>query len=173
MTRQEDSFMPILQSQLFRDFQHTLDRLYSFLSYFCIYGHFRPFILQGIVELFKSIQAHEITFIARTASVFWRNRYEILFRTLLAHLVKNTTFSSHNKVLFRAVYSMFQQSGSRGYLIRQLCYSALSFRVNKHIRIRVLLLQFENLHHRELFVYVTSTVPKQHFSTCNRVNVVS
>ena len=173
MTRQEDSFMPILQSQFLRNFQHTLDRLHGFLGDFCIHRNFRPFILSGIVELFKCIQAHEITFITRTASVFWRNRYEILFRTLLAHLVKDTTFSSHNKVLCRAVYGMFQQSGSRGYFICQLCYSALAFRVNKHISIRVLLLQFKNLHHRELFVYVTSAIPKQHFSTCNRVNVVS
>ena len=96
-----------LQSQLFRNFQHPLDRLYGFLCYFSIYRYFRPFILQGIIKLFKRIQAHVVTFIARTSAVFWRNRNEVLFRALLAHLMKDTTFSSDDKVLFRAVYGMF------------------------------------------------------------------
>ena len=43
----------------------------------------------------------------------------------------------------------------------------------QHVGIRILLLQFENLHHGELFVNVASTVPKHHFASGDGVDVVA
>ena len=49
-------YLSMIQSQLFRYFQYSLDKLHSSLSHFSIELNFRPFILQSIVKLFKCMQ---------------------------------------------------------------------------------------------------------------------
>ena len=49
-------YLSTMQSQLFRYFQYSLDRLLSSLSHFSIELYFRAFILQSIVKLFKCMQ---------------------------------------------------------------------------------------------------------------------
>lgn len=162
-----------LQSQLRRDVEHTLYRFHSLHADAFFHFHERVFIFHAVVQFFESVQTHIVALVACACAGIRRSRNEVLFRSLLAHFVQYACLCCHDEVLAVRSHSLLQQGGCRAHNVGNLEHRSLAFGVCQHQCVGILLLQFHNLFHRELFVHVACAVPQQHVAASDGVDIVA
>ena len=87
--------------------------------------------------------------------------------------MQNTAFRSHNKVFFVTGNGIFQQSCRRSNLVGQFGNGSFTFGMNQNSSVRILFFQLQYFLHRELFVHMAGTIPKQHIASCNRIDIIT
>ena len=76
--------------------------------------------------------------------------------------MKDTALGGHNEYLCRVIDAILQKSRSTAYLVGKFHHRALALWMYQYLGIRILLLQFQYLLHREFLMHMTCTVPKEH-----------
>ena len=74
---------------------------------------------------------------------------------------------------FRMFLGIMQHGGCRTLHIGYGKHRSLALQVSHHNSIRMLLLQFDDSLYREFLVYMAATIPKQHVSSCNTIDIVA
>ena len=87
--------------------------------------------------------------------------------------MKYSALSSHNKLLVVCLASVVKNGLCGAHKISEQQHSLLALWVSQHLGVRILLLQFNYLLHRELLMHGAGAVPQQHITAGNAVYVVT
>ena len=141
-----------------------------------VFGYLRiqldggTFVLQAVVDLLKGIELHILALVtaafqAALADFRWHGD-KFLVGTRALQLMEDSCFRSDDKLSLAARLCLAEHVGSTALHVSHRQYGSLTLQVRHDYRIGILLLQRNDIAHRETLVYMTAAVPQQHLRSC-------